>query len=245
MANSYDEFRDAGAPREQPIESPDRGPADYGGAYKTDLSDVEKAAGVPAPSISRSNVTPEPATPVNLGGIPTVPNGNGSSKPLTGLSRVAASTPDRSSTSNGKKATITSASKTLAISFKSSSGKLPSATHSIYLRQWDAYINGENQFAVAGTPLQDMYRQQPSTVKQLHAADIHSVEQLANLNDAGIEALNGAGADGVRAAQQFLDAKPLHDLNAEVAKLKAALAERDKQIAELQSQTRSRERPRL
>ena len=242
MPNSYDEFTAAGAPRERPSDSADRGPAPYGGAYRTeDFKQWEQAS----PSITRTNVAQEPAKVVNLSGIPSA-NGNGNgSKPLTGLSRVAAA-------AVGQVVFFKRKNKDDYICFQNPGDKLQRVERKVtdwdirtYPKQWDAYLNGDNQFAVSGTPLQDLYRHQPSMVKQLHASDIHSVEQLANLSETGIEALNGVGADGVRAAQQFLDAKPLNDLGAEVAKLKAMLAERDKQIAELQSQTRPRERPRL
>lgn len=64
-----------------------------------------------------------------------------------------------------------------------------------------------------------------SRVKELRAVGIHTVEQLADLNEAGIQGLGMGGRELVDKAKKLVDGKDeLAELREEVAKLKKELA---------------------
>lgn len=102
-----------------------------------------------------------------------------------------------------------------------------------YRHQWARYLVGQDQFAV-GTPLKELYRNNPTREAKVKAANFHNVEQLSESEH----------EDAV-SAQRLLEKKPIVDRDKQIADQAAEIVALKAQIEALQAQTRSRERPRL
>jgi hypothetical protein len=117
-----------------------------------------------------------------------------------------------------------------------------------YPKQWQNFIHSQGVINKQknGTPLSDLYPQRPSLVRELEANDVTNVEQLANLNDTGIEAIkNAGGVELVHAANRFLEQKPITDRDKEIASLTAELERLKAENAALKSAPPRRERVRF
>jgi hypothetical protein len=101
-----------------------------------------------------------------------------------------------------------------------------------FARQWHAYQEGK-EVTQDGTPLDTLYPREPHMVKMMQALHIHTVEQLAHLQEAGIGRLGMGGRAHVQRAQAFLEAAGrMAGANQMQAQLDAA----NDQIAELRNQ---------
>jgi hypothetical protein len=97
-------------------------------------------------------------------------------------------------------------------------------------RQYEAFKSGLNHDS-SGTPLNLLFAASPSTVKQLNAFNIYSVQQLANIPDSSITQIP-MGRTLVEKAKAYLASASkgqshhvVESLQDEVAKLKALIAE--------------------
>ncbi len=94
-------------------------------------------------------------------------------------------------------------------------------------KQYENFKNGIEQSG-SGTPLDLLFPSEPSTVLTLKAINVFSVQQLAALNDTGIQALPMGGRQLVERAKNYLQTSQTGaDLN--------RMAEMQRQIAELQA----------
>ena len=122
------------------------------------------------------------------------------------------------------------------------------ADRSRYPKQWEAFEKSKDQVKNIGTPLAKLFTQEPSLVKQLTAENIPTVEHLANLGDPGIETIAPLGGiELVQRANQFLEQKPVADLQAENEVLRAEIAALQQQLEqqlEMQQQPEPRRRRR-
>lgn len=72
-------------------------------------------------------------------------------------------------------------------------------------RQWQAFQNEQAQVP-DGTPIEVMYPQDPALCLEMKRLAIHTVEQLANLGEPGIQRLGMGARDRVHQAKAFLEA---------------------------------------
>ena len=97
--------------------------------------------------------------------------------------------------------------------------------------EWNAFMNGaaEQDF---GTPLQFMFKNDPSRVEIYKRLGIGTIDRLAGLNDSDADSIGMGGRDDVRRAREFIarakQAAPQIELN-------NRLEEKDHQIEKLQA----------
>lgn len=116
----------------------------------------------------------------------------------------------------------------------------PGAHHRRFPRQYEHYLKTKDgSEARIGTPLMEMSKGgspalRPSEVKEFEALGCRTIEDLANMSDAGLQRFMG-GQSARRAAQQYLE---VSRANAPMEFAKAELAARDAEIATMREQIR-------
>jgi hypothetical protein len=98
--------------------------------------------------------------------------------------------------------------------------------------QWAAYQEGRKQIP-DGIPVATLYPNEPDMADRLRMVSIHTIEQLAELQETGIAKL------GMGAREMVLKAKQFMETAGDSARTAAMIADRDRQdatIAELQAQ---------
>lgn len=98
--------------------------------------------------------------------------------------------------------------------------------------QWAAYQDGRKQVP-DGIPIATLYPNEPDMVDRMRLVSIHTVEQLAELQETGIAKLGMGAREMVLKAQRFMETA---GDNARSAALIAMKEQQDRVIAELQAQ---------
>lgn len=112
-------------------------------------------------------------------------------------------------------------------------------------RQWEAYQNGR-EHEPDGTPLSVLFPTEPDTVANLRHFKIHTLEQLAGLQESAINRIGMGARNWVNKAQKFMQAatgyqaasqmnRQVNDLTAENDALKAQMQQMAEAIAALQA----------
>lgn len=108
-----------------------------------------------------------------------------------------------------------------------------------YETQIEAFKRQSGEGLIDGTPLKAWPQLDAGTVASLHAAGIHTVEQLANVNDTN---LGHIGIGGMRLrdmAKQYLNTRqlglPSAQMSSELASLRAEVADLEQQNADLRN----------
>jgi hypothetical protein len=105
-------------------------------------------------------------------------------------------------------------------------------------RKWAAYQANEQQ-KIEGTLLAILFPNNPAVVENMKHAAIHTVEQLAALNDTQIQNIGLGGREFVNLAKQFMahseKGKDFNDLADKIAKLELREKEKDAKIAALEA----------
>ena len=108
-------------------------------------------------------------------------------------------------------------------------------------RAWESYQNNQ-EFVPDGTPLDVIFAAEPETVANLKHLKIHTVEQLAGLQEAAIGRIGMGGRNLVIKAQKFMEAatgyqaaskmnRELEDVKSENDLLKERLAALERLVA--------------
>lgn len=105
-----------------------------------------------------------------------------------------------------------------------------------YAREWNSFARG-NAESIPGTPLEFLFKNDPSKVAAYKSFHIHTVEQLEACTDANLEQLGMGGRDDRNKAIAYLEhirntSKDVA-LNNKFEALESALIAKDKQIADL------------
>lgn len=105
-----------------------------------------------------------------------------------------------------------------------------------YAREWNAFARG-NADGASGTPLDFLFKNDPSKVAAYKAFHITTIEQLEACSDANLEQLGMGGREDREKAGRYLEhiretSKDVA-LNNKFEVLEAAISAKDKQIADL------------
>lgn len=123
---------------------------------------------------------------------------------------------------------------------------LATAMHKMrFEKQWQAYQAGQ-EYIPDGTPLEVIFAAEPETVANLKYFKVHTVEQLAALNENAISRLGLGARQHVNKAQKFMEAatgyqaasqmnREVKDLKSENDTLKAQLEAMQAAIAKLEA----------
>lgn len=96
--------------------------------------------------------------------------------------------------------------------------------------EWEAFKNGD-EIALRGTPIEQWSELQPTQIKELKFNGIHTVEQIAQLNDSHAGRLRTFFSLKAK-AQKFVDSLKVDEKTKE---LNAELAKRDAEMAEMKA----------
>lgn len=113
-------------------------------------------------------------------------------------------------------------------------------------RHWEKYQAGNEQVP-DGTPLAILYPHEPHICESMQAIKIHTIDQLAGLNEAGIQRLGMGGRDHVERAKRFLEAasnfEGAHKMQAEIDRQRdeiAVLTTKIEQLLAAKAETKGR-----
>lgn len=99
-------------------------------------------------------------------------------------------------------------------------------------RQWAAFVQGRPQIT-EGTTLEHLFPDQPNKVKMLNHYNIFTIEQLANLNGTGMNAIGMGATQDVEKAKQYI-AQSEKGVN--YHKFNTQMEQKDQQISALTQQ---------
>lgn len=105
-----------------------------------------------------------------------------------------------------------------------------------YSKEWNSFARGTSEI-ISGTPLEFLFKNDPSKVAAYKSFHIHTIEQLEACSDANLEQLGMGGRDDREKAGRYLEhiketSKDVA-LNNKFEVLEAAISAKDKQIADL------------
>lgn len=121
------------------------------------------------------------------------------------------------------------------LAFNAKNGRIPQAWVEMYQKQYDAWKEGQ-EIPLNGTPVKNWAIPSPAQTKNLLAAGMKTVEDLALCNDEGLRRLGMGGIELRNKAKAFLaSASSVVEENAalktEVGQLKASLEAMQQQIS--------------
>lgn len=105
-------------------------------------------------------------------------------------------------------------------------------------KQWEAYKQ-KREAKIEGTPLSILFPTNAAIVENLKHVSIHTVEQLAGLNDTAIQNIGLGGREFVTRAKAFLEAadkgKGFNELSARIDAMALDVKAKDDRIAALEA----------
>lgn len=107
-------------------------------------------------------------------------------------------------------------------------------------KQWEAFETRQNQDVVEGTPLSEWPGIARSTAEELKFFNIHTLEQLANVNDSNVQNFQGLGTLREKAKRYMSYAGVQAEANAAI-ELENRLQEMERQLREQAETIRTQE----
>lgn len=105
-----------------------------------------------------------------------------------------------------------------------------------YASEWNAFARGSS-LSIVGTPLEMIFRHDPTKVLAYKSKHVHTIEQLKSLTDSHIQELGLGAREDRELAVMYLDkiekARPALEINNRFEQLEAQLAAKNREVSEL------------